>query len=220
MKRKLTVLLLILALLLCGCDRKKTAETFAEETVPTTEETVPPTIAPDGNPNDVTCKGSYTDRREPDSIVTASGTWALTNEQLSVWYWAEVAQYRQENHEEAPDFEKPLDTQPCEIDAEVNSWQQYFLKQALSSWHTAVALEQHSQEVPMPTEEAYKPNLDNHEKYMTGMPAREVLYGYHTYFQPNSMHQAYLDAIPENLQTLAREKGYGDADHNRLWLLV
>ena len=212
MKRKLTVLLLILALLLCGCDRKEPAETFAEETVPTTEETVPPTIAPDGNPNDVTCKGSYTDRGEPDSIVTASGTWALTNEQLSVWYWAEVAQYRQENHEEAPDFEKPLDTQPCEIDAEVNSWQQYFLKQALSSWHSAQALMSHAEEVPLPTEEAYIPNEKNHETYMTGQPATEVLYGFYDYYRPNSMHQAYLDALPETLEALAAEKGYADME--------
>jgi len=65
--------------------------------------------------------------------------------------------------------------------------------------------------VPILTEEAYKPNLDNHETYMTGMPAREVLYGYHTYFQPNSMHQAYLDTIPEKLQELAQKKGYADA---------
>ena len=213
MKRKLTVLLLVLVLLLSGCDWKSVRKDREEtESVPATEETVPPTVAPDGNPDDVTCRGSYTDRGEPDSIVTASGTWALTNEQLSVWYWAEVAQYRQENHEEAPDFEKPLDTQPCAIDSSVNSWQQYFLKQALSAWHTAVALDQHSREVPMPTEEAYQPNLDNHEKYMTGMPAREVLYGYHTYFQPNSMHRTYLEDIPQMLENLAREKGFGNAE--------
>ncbi len=212
MKQKLTVLLLILAVLLCGCDRNSPAGTPPEESVPTTEATVPPTIAPDGDPNDVTCKGSYTDRREPDSIVTTSGTWALTNEQLSVWYWAEVAQYRQENHEIAPDFEKPLDTQPCEIDSSVNSWQQYFLKQAISAWHSAQALIQYSETVPLSTEEAYQPNLENHEKYMTGMPATEVLYGYNTYFEPNSMHQTYLDEIPQMLENLAREKGYADAE--------
>ena len=219
MKRKLIVLLLVLALLLCGCDRKadvpflqdkaETADT--EEAVPTTEETVPPTVAPDGNPEDVTCKGSYTGSGSMSAAVAAAGEKKLTNEELQIWYWAAVSQYRQEVHEVAPDFEKPLDTQPCEIDSSVNSWQQYFLKQALSAWHSTAALAENSKVVPMPTEEAYKPNLDNHETYMTGMPAREVLYGYHTYFQPNSMHQAYLDAIPEKLQELAREKGYADA---------
>ena len=45
---------------------------------------------------------------------------------------------------------------------------------------------------------------------MTGMPAAEVLYGYYSHYRPNSMHQAYLDGIPEMLQTLAQEKGYAD----------
>ena len=52
----------------------------------------------------------------------------------------EVASYRQAAHETAPDFDKPLDTQPCEIDTSVASWQQYFLKRALNSWHSALAL--------------------------------------------------------------------------------
>ena len=217
MKRKITVLLLALALLLCGCSRKKVPfvrneepETMTEA-APTVEATVPPTVAPDGNPGDVTCKGSYTGSGNLTAEVAAMEGHTLTNEELQIWYWAAVSQYRQEAHETAPDFDKPLDTQPCEIDSSVNSWQQYFLKQALSAWHTAGALEENSKAVPMPTEEAYKPNLDNHETYMTGMPAREVLYGYHTYFQPNSMHQAYLDAIPEKLRELAQEKGYADA---------
>lgn len=210
MKKRLAILLLAAALLLCGCEGKHDEVAEIEET--TTETTVPATIPADGDPNDVTCKGSYTNRWEPDAIVTASGTWALTNEQLSVWYWAEVAQYRLEDHEISPDFDLPLDTQTCEIDSSVNSWQQYFLKQALSAWHTAQALDQHSREVELPTEEAYQPNLDNQEKYMTGMPAAEVLYGYRKLYRPNSMHQAYLDEIPQMLEDLAREKGYADVE--------
>ena len=207
MKKRWFVPVLLAALLLSGCTGKIDTD---EPTTETLEETIPATIPADGNPDDVTCKGSYTERGTPDTVVTASGTWALTNEQLSVWYWAEVAQYRQENHEAAPDFTRPLDTQSCEIDSSVNSWQQYFLKQALSAWHTAMALSQHSEQTPLPLEEAYKPNLANHEKYMTGMPATEVLYGYRTYFEPNSMHQAYLDGIPQMLEDLALEKGYAD----------
>ncbi len=216
MKQKITVLLLILALLLCGCDRNAGGPGSREDaadmqSAPTTEATVPATVPQDGDPNDVTCKGTYTGGGSLSAAVATAGGQKLTNEELQLWYWAEVAQYRQENHETAPDFHKPLDTQVCEIDSSVNSWQQYFLKQALSSWHSAVALESRSEEVPMPTEEAYQPNLKNHETYMTGMPAREVLYGYHTYYQPNSMHQAYLDGIPKQLQTLAQEKGYASA---------
>ena len=210
MKKRLAIILLAAALLLCGCEEKNREITETETTA--TEATVPATIPADGNPDDVTCKGSYTDRREPDSIVTASGTWALTNEQLSVWYWAEVAQYRQEKHEISPDFDMPLDTQVCGIDSSVNSWQQYFLKQALSAWHTAQALSQHSEQMTLPLEEAYQPNLANQEKYMTGMPAAEVLYGYRQSYRPNSMHQAYLDEIPQMLENLAKERGYADAE--------
>ena len=218
MKKTWIVLVFTMALLLCGCGiipafvdpaEQTAAETVTEPTVPVT---VPATIPADGAPDDVTCKGSYTNRREPDSIVAASGTWALTNEQLSVWYWAEVAQYRQENHEIAPDFDKPLDTQTCGIDSSVNSWQQYFLKQAISSWHTAQALIQQSEQVPLTFEEAYQPNRENTEKYMTGMPAAEVLYGYTDQYKPNSLHQAYLDTIPQMLENLAREKGYANAE--------
>ena len=203
---------LIMALLLSGCEKDSTAVfTHQEEPVPTTEHVIEATVPADGDPSDVTCKGSYTGAAS-DSLAAVSGTRTLTGGQLSVWYWAEVAQYRQENHGIAPDFDAPLDTQVCEIDSSVNSWQQYFLKQALSAWHTAVALEQHSQQVPLTFEEAYQPNRDNTEKYMTGMPASEVLYGYTDKYKPNSMHQAYLDEIPRMLEELALEKGYAGAE--------
>lgn len=215
MKKRGLFLALAMVMLLSGC-KKTAAEDIRYEmaepaTEATTEVTVPATIPADGNPDDVTCKGSYTGTGG-DTVVAVVGDSRLTNEQLQVWYWAEVSQYRQGNHETAPDFDLPLDTQTCDIDSSVNSWQQYFLKQALSAWHSAQALMQQSQVVPMPTEEAYQPNLENHEKYMTGMPATEVLYGYNTPYRPNSMHQAYLDEMPQMLEELAREKGYADAE--------
>lgn len=203
--------LILAVLLLCGCEKKPVETEQTEMTLETTEVTVPATIPADGDPEDVTCKGSYTGQGKQQQIVAMAGIAELTNEELAVWYWAEVAQYRQENHEISPDFEKPLDIQACEIDSSVRSWQQYFLKGALSAWHNAQALIQRSEEVPLVFEEAYQPNKANIEKYMTGMPASEVLYGYHTYYHPNSMHQAYLDAIPQILEDLALEKGYSDA---------
>ena len=211
MIKKAAVLLLVLLLLLCGCEKTDSIlkqETDTPDTTDVTEETVPSTVPADGNPEDATCKGSYTGAENPDAVVAVSGMAELTNEQLAVWYWAEVAQYQQENHPQAPDFERPLDVQACEIDDTVKSWQQYFLKQALSSWHTAQALIQHSEQVPLTFEEAYQPNRANTEKYMTGMPAAEVLYGYVPNYKPNSMHQSYLDNIPRMLTDLAREKGY------------
>ncbi len=204
MKKRWTVLLLAMTLLLCGCE-----EPVMEQTEPVLETVVSATVPADGNPEDVTCKGTYTGTAA-DEVAATSGSARLTNRQLSVWYWAQVAQYRQETHDTAPDFDLPLEEQVCEIDDSVNSWQQYFLKRALSAWHSAQALIQHSEEVPLTFEEAYQPNLKNIERYMTGMPASEVLYGYHSHYRPNSMHQAYLDEIPRMLEALSREKGYAD----------
>ena len=67
--KKLMIFLLAAALLLCGCQKGEEIVTGAEET---TEATVPVTIPDDGHPDDVTCKGSYTNRGNADTIVTAS----------------------------------------------------------------------------------------------------------------------------------------------------
>lgn len=214
MKKKHIALLLALSLLLSGCGKEAPlpeteTSTAAETTVPV--ETIPVTIPPDGDPEDVTCKGSYTADVSGSTVVATVGGAELTNAQLQVWYWAQAAQYRQEQHETAPDFDRPLDTQVCEIDDSVASWQQYFLREALNAWHSAQALVLQSEEVPMPTEEAYQPNLKNYEIYLTDIPAVKYLYGFNEYYQPNTMHQAYLDTLSDTLNDLAGEKGYSGA---------
>lgn len=212
MKRAWMVLVLACLLLLCGCGKTDSPEKiYEEETVETTEESAPEaTVPPEGNPGDVTCKGSYTGSVSASSVVATAGEAKLTAGELQVWYWAQVAQYREAGAENAPDFDRPLDTQVCQIDSSVASWQQYFLKQALSAWHTAQALVHHSQTVPLPTVESYQPGPGNYEEYMTGMPATKVMYGYNPYYTPNSMHQAYLDALPDMLSDLAQEQGWED----------
>lgn len=200
------IFLTLIMVLLCGCEN---VETLSLQTEATLEAAAEPTVPADGDPDTVTCKGSYTGTAAGE-IVATCGSAVLTNEQLQVWYWAEIAQYRQEHHRIAPDFDAPLDMQVCEIDHSVNSWQQYFLRNALSAWHGAQALIQHSEEVPLTFEEAYQPDPKKTEKYMTGMPASEVLYGYASHYRPNSMHQAYLDEIPQMLENLSREKGFAD----------
>ena len=217
MKKTCFVLLLACLLVLCGCGRSHESDTTLgfgtdAETVSGPEETVPATIPADGDPNDVTCKGSYTAGLDAQAVVATAGDAELTNSELQVWYWAEVAEYRQAQHEIAPDFDAPLDTQTCQIDTGVASWQQYFLKQALNAWHSAQALVQQSRVEPLPTEEAYQPNLQNYEIYLTGMPATKYLYRYNPLYQPNTMHQEYLDNLPEMLKELAGEKGYSGAD--------
>lgn len=208
-KRVFLLLLALLVLLCVGCTDQTTAE---QEHIPLeTTETTEPAIPEDGNPDDVTCKGSYSASSwDPLAPAAKVGDHILTNEQLQAWYWLEAAAYRQEEHDTYPDFSKPLDTQPCPVDDSVNSWQQYFLKRALATWHSVCALELQARELPLPTEDRYDPGPNNYQKYMTGCPATDYLYGYTPLYQPNSVHDAYLEGIPETLEELAQQKGYRD----------
>lgn len=167
-----------------------------------------PTLPADGNPGDVTCKGSYSGQGDPAAPVAQVGGVKLTAGLLDAFYWGEAAAYRQSGALPAPDFSQPLDSQSCPLDEGVNSWQQYFLRRALNAWHTAQALVLQSEDQPLPTEEAYQPDPEKHAELMTGMPATKFLYGYQTQYAPNSMHQAYLDSLPQRLESLAAEKGY------------
>lgn len=214
MKRKIWSLVLGAAclLLLWGCEKTGSVPETTEPVVLATE--VPATVPPDGNPDDVTCQGSYTedpDKIDKKAVVATAGDAQLTNGQLSVWYHAAIAQYRQAGHEEGPDFQMGLDLQECRVDDSVNSWQQYFLREALDNWHMAQALETASRTDVIVREAAYKPTEGHLEKYMAEMPVTDILYGYNDYYKPNSMHQAYLDAIAEQLEEVAKEKGYGNA---------
>lgn len=194
-------------LLLCGCaPAGSNADNLAETTLPSAGATVPA----DGNPEDVTCKGTYTREGDPAAVIAQIGDTKLTNEALAVWYWAAVAQYQASGKTPAPDFGAPLDSQPCEADTSVGSWQQYFLRQALNAWHTAAALNQQSLEVPLNLEPEYQPDPEKYATYMDGMPATQFLYGYNRFYSPNTMHQAYLDSLPDTLKALAGEKGFGD----------
>ena len=82
----------IAALILGGKGGTTPAETTAPVTTApavsgesTPQETVPMTIPADGNPDDVTCKGSYTAKAEDfngDAVVATLGEAKLTNTEL------------------------------------------------------------------------------------------------------------------------------------------
>lgn len=215
-KRRLCAFLaLVLGLsAVTGCGGTSTGETTGEGTTIQTECTdAAAGIPADGNPDDVTCKGSYTEQTIKGKTIAATvGQANLTLEQLQVYYWLEVASYRASGGEAGPDFDLPLDSQPCELDDSVNSWQQYFLRRALNTWHSTQALILQSEEVGLPTEEAYQPNLENHAKYLVDIPATRFLYGYQNNYHINTLHQEYLDALPQRLDELAQEKGFSDAE--------
>lgn len=119
-------------------------ETEAAETIP---ETTPATIPADGNPDDVTCKGTYTVTDDEilagrDTVVATVGDRELTNGVLQVYYWRTVQDFLSNYGAYAAyfglDYTKPLDTQPA-MEGDM-TWQQYFLMVGLDSWHQVQAM--------------------------------------------------------------------------------
>lgn len=204
MKQRCLALLAILLLLgLASCGMQTPGSNAAKEVAAPTEttETVPETtVPPDGDPNSVTCKGSYTAAATNTAAVATIGGKELTNEVLQAYYEMEIASYLASDPEQAPDMDQPLDTQACPIDSTVNSWQQYFLKQALHRWQTVQALICNAEAEEMPIDAAFAPDEELHAECMVNIPAIKFLYGENRYYTPNTMHQAYLDSLSDSLQ--------------------
>lgn len=138
--------------------------TAAAETA-ATETQVPATVPADGNPDDVTCKGTYTVTDEEaaaakDAVVATLGDEHLTNGQLQVYYWSVVNSILSSNYgyslmyQGLLDYSQPLDTQLCSEDSSL-TWQQFFLSEALNYWqmYQSLALEAKKAGMEMPAED-------------------------------------------------------------------
>ncbi len=149
--KSVIALTLVLAMILplTGCGRPQGPDAPDASTAATQPA---PTVPADGNPKDVTCKGSYTaEAPAADTVVATMGSSKLTAGQLQIYYQLAAAKFNQEYRDLEPDFSQGLDTQPCPLDANVNSWQQYLLQQALNTWHSHQALVQLGQDEGTPT---------------------------------------------------------------------
>lgn len=181
------VLLAVLtALVLMGVkDRQDRVETQPAETVEATQETVPATIPPDGNPDNVTCKGSYTGSEEEaqaaaDTVVATMGEYTLTNRQLQVYYWREI---NQQAYQFAMygylDPYQGLDTQIySQTEEGPMTWQHAFLNSALNIWHQ--------------------------EMLLAGAAMKEGI-------EVSAEDAEQLEAMPELLNEQAAEAGFADA---------
>lgn len=179
---------IVVALVSGGKVQEPAQETPTEETVETTGEEAQPTIPADGNPDDETCKGTYTvtdeaAQADADKVVAKIGDHTLTNGQLRVFYWQTVTNYLSSTtgsymmYYGGLDITQPLDTQLC-MEDESLTWQQFFLKEALQAWQNYVVLSDKAAEAGMEMEEDAK---------------------------------AYLDSIEDNLAQLAESYGLEDA---------
>ena len=106
------------------------------------DETLEATAPADGNPDDVTCKGTYTvsDKEaaaEADVVVAKLGDMEMTNADLQIYYWMQVMSFLNENSYYLTyyglDYNQPLDTQMALIE-DGQTWQQYFLSCGLDAW--------------------------------------------------------------------------------------
>ena len=139
------VIALIVGLLAGGMGTAK-----SDETVPVETTEPAPTIPADGNPDDETCKGTYTVTDEEvianaDTVVATIGDHTLTNGQLQAFYWMRVQSFLNSEYGSYMmyygmlDYTQPLDTQVCPM-LETGTWQQFFLKDALQTWQNYCAL--------------------------------------------------------------------------------
>ena len=231
LRRAMAAILAMTTVLLAGCQMPalevtnltaeavvvETETTDLTETAPT--ETIPPEtepskILPDGNPDDVTCKGTYSSSNldvlsNAHNVVARVGDAELTNVQLQIYYWMAVNTYRAENHEVAPDWDVNLDEQLCELASTNTSWQQYFLASALDTWHRYQAAVTLSENTVFDTEEAYSIDEKKHQENISEETAYlDVLYGYNAAYAIDSQHQAHLNQLEDMLEQQAEAAGY------------
>jgi len=208
-------------------------EVPAETTAPAVSEPVDlmateATIPADGNPEDVTCKGSYTADDETviaagDTVVATMGDAQLTVSQLQVYYWLEVNNflnmlysYGMDASYYGMDYTLGLDYQTCMI-ANGVTWQQFFLESALGSWQNYQALALDAKAAGYEPEESYRNELDNLEESLDlqaqsyGLSdAKELLAinvgncaeieDYHFFLKNNYYGGGYLDSLVKALE--------------------
>ena len=202
----------LIALIVSGGQKK-------EEGAVTTEpveivETVEATIPADGNPEDVTCKGSYSVSDEDalangDTVVATIGEHTLTNNQLQVYYWMEFQNFMSTYGNYAAyfglDYTQPLDVQRSSMD-ETLTWQQFFLKTALENWNQVQAMNLMAKEAGLTISEEDQAYLDGLDAYLEetaagfGISVEELMTGNfgpgadkegYRYFQ-----ELYLNGLP------------------------
>lgn len=234
------VLALLIAMVLSGID----GDLFkgAEETLPSEEATVSVEtqpvvtvvegeIPPNGNPDDVTCKGSYSVSNEEleasvDTVVATLGDAELTLGELQIYYWESIYAFDSEWGSYAAELglnvAGNMDRQLCAVGDVSMTWQQYFLDYALNTWHTHQAVALAAEEAGYELEEVYKAELDGMRAQLEesaklyGMANADELitsfYGpgcgmdaYQHYLETYYRGFGYLENLGQNLSFTAEE---------------
>ena len=171
------VLALLVAMILSGIDgdlykpvKEETAaptEAIAETQAALT--VVEGDIPADGNPDDVTCKGSYSVTDEElntamNTVVATMGDEKMTIGDLQVYYWEAIYAFDSNYGSYAAQLglnpAGNMDRQLCAIGDISMTWQQYFLDYALNTWHTHQAVALAGKDAGYELEEIYQTELD------------------------------------------------------------
>lgn len=142
----------LIALISVGAKNKEAA--VGDPTVAAVETQIA-TVPTDGNPDDVTCKGTYTVAddvavAEKEVVVATMGDKALTNAQLRIYYRSAISSFLNTEYGYYMmmygmlDSAQPLDTQ-MSTEGEV-TWQQFFVQYALENWQMTQALAMEAEE--------------------------------------------------------------------------
>ena len=229
------VLALLVAMVLSGIDgdlfKKDTGLPANTEATVAVESATEGTIPPDGNPDDVTCKGSYSVTDEElaasvDTVVATLGDAELTVGQLQIYYWESIYAFDSEWGSYAAQMglnvAGNMDRQLCEVGDISLTWQQYFLDYALNTWHTHQAVALAAKEAGYELEEVYKTELDGMRDQLEesaklyGMANADELitsfYGpgcgidaYQHYLETYYRGFGYLENLSQNLSFTAEE---------------
>lgn len=158
----------VIALIVGGKGGENPAETTAPSESAGIGEAVTPTVPADGNPDDVTCKGTYSVSDEEivaaaDTVVATMGDAKLTNSELQVYYWMQVYDFLNQYASYASmfglDYTQSLDTQ-LSIEGSL-TWQQYFLDSALDTWCNYQAMCHAANEAGYVLDEEYQLYLED-----------------------------------------------------------
>ncbi len=154
-----------------------------------------------------------------DRVVATAGDKKLTNAQLQVYYWISVYSFLDENSYYLSflglDYTKDLATQPCYFDSEI-SWQEYFLKQCMATWHQYAVLCIEAEEVQFKLSEDEQKYLEN---FRDTMNTQAQKYGYanaEEMVQEEMSIGATLDAYVQYTNETFVGMGYYDQFANSL----
>ncbi len=113
-----------------------------------------------------------------DRVVATAGDKELTNAQLQIYYWITVYSFLDENSYYLSlmgfDYTKDFATQECYFEKGI-SWQEYFLKNTLSTWHQYALLNIKAEETGFKLNEDEQKYLDDFRETMNEQAKK---YGY------------------------------------------